>query len=105
MTAERARHYLSNLWQLWRDTEPQGRRAIAGAAFDRIEVLGLDLVIHTSAEAGQYGWAAVFGAEALEVPLSRYGRGERASTSVNPWVVARVTVAWQGRSSPLTTAL
>jgi hypothetical protein len=53
VTPELARHYRSNLWKLWQDTEPAGRRAIAGAAFDRIEVSGLDLVIHPSAEAEQ----------------------------------------------------
>ncbi len=38
---------LTNLSKLWQDTELAGRRAIAEAAFDRIEAMGLDLVIPT----------------------------------------------------------
>jgi hypothetical protein len=82
VTAERARHYLRNLWQLWEDTEPEGRRAIAGAAFERIEAIGLDLVIHPSAEAERYGWGTVFGPDPLEYRLRRYGRGERGRPSL-----------------------
>jgi hypothetical protein len=43
-----------------RDTEPAGRRAIAEAAFDRIDAMGLDLVLHPSAEAERYGWSEAF---------------------------------------------
>ncbi len=81
VTPESARYYLSNLWDLWRDTEAEGRRAIAEAAFDGIEAMGVSLTLHPSAEAQRYGWAEAFGPGLLEVALagsiSRYGRGER----------------------------
>lgn len=77
VTPERARHYLANLWKLWEDTEPEGRRAIAESAFDRIEAIGIDLVLHPSAEAERYGWAAAFGPGPLMCTISQSGRGER----------------------------
>jgi hypothetical protein len=48
VTPAKARHYLANLWELWQDTEPEGRRAIAEAAFDRIDAIGIDLVVHSA---------------------------------------------------------
>jgi hypothetical protein len=39
VTPAEARHYLANLWELWQDTEREGRRAIAEAAFDRIDAI------------------------------------------------------------------
>jgi hypothetical protein len=77
VSAERARHYLEHLSELWADTEPEGRRAIAEAAFDSIEALGTDLVVHPSAEAERHGWSEAFGSEPLVCTISRYGRGER----------------------------
>jgi hypothetical protein len=64
------------------DTEPEGRRALAEAAFDRIDALRLSLSVYPSAEAEKYGWAAAFRRGVLEVSLAssigRYGRGERS---------------------------
>ena len=77
VTAALARHYLSNLAELWRDTQPEGRRAIAEAAFDRIDALGPDLIVHPSAEAERYGWSEAFGSEPLVCSIGCYGRGER----------------------------
>ena len=77
VTPDAARHYLENPSKLWDDTEPEGRRAIAEATFDRIEAVGLDLIVHPSADAEQYGWSDAFGAEPLVCSISRYGRGER----------------------------
>jgi hypothetical protein len=71
-------HYVSNPSVLWKETDALGRRAIAEAAFDRIEALGLDLVIHPSAEAERYGWSDAFGPDPLVCTISRSGRGERA---------------------------
>jgi hypothetical protein len=51
VTADLARFYLANPAELWNDTPPEGRRAIAEATFDRVEAVGLDIVIHPSAEA------------------------------------------------------
>jgi len=57
----------------------EGRRAIAAAAFDHIEAVGLNLLLHSSVEAERYGLPIAFGPDPLEVPPSRYGRGERVS--------------------------
>lgn len=77
VTVAIAHHYLNNLAELWRDTQPEGRRAIAEAAFDRIDALGVDLIVHPSAEAERYGWSEAFGSEPLACSISRSGRGER----------------------------
>jgi hypothetical protein len=79
VTPAKARDYLANLWKLWQNTEPEGQRAIAEAAFDRIDALGLDLIVHPSAEAERYGWSEAFGSEPLVCSISRSGRGERSS--------------------------
>jgi len=79
VTPAKARHYLANPWKPWEDTEPEGRRAIAEAAFDRIDAVGLDLIVHPSAEAERYGWSDAFGSEPLACSISRSGRGERSS--------------------------
>jgi hypothetical protein len=39
--------------------------------------MGVDLVIHLSAEAERYGWSEAFGSEPLVYSISRSGRGER----------------------------
>jgi len=77
VTPERARHYLANLSELWAGTEPKGQRAIAEAAVDRIEAVGLDLVIHPSAEPERGGLSDGFGSQPLVHSFGRYGRGER----------------------------
>ena len=76
VTTREVRRYLTDLPKLWRDTDAEGRRAIAEAAFDRIDAMGLDLVIHPSAEAERYGWSEAFGSEPLVYSISRSGRGE-----------------------------
>ncbi len=53
----------------WNPTEWPGQRAIAGATFDRIEGIGLDLVIHPSAEAERCGWSEAFGSEPVVYSL------------------------------------
>ena len=77
VTARDVRRYLTDLPKLWRETEPEGRRAIAEAAFDRIDAMGLDLVLHPSAEAERFDWSEAFGSEPLMYSNSRSGRGER----------------------------
>jgi DNA invertase Pin-like site-specific DNA recombinase len=77
VSPESVRYYLANPSKLWEDTEPEGRRAIAEATFDRIEAIGLDLVVHPSAEAERYGWSEAFGSEPLMCSISHSGRGER----------------------------
>lgn len=46
-----ARRYMADLPRLWRTTGPEGRPAIATAAFERIDAIGLDLVLHLTPEA------------------------------------------------------
>jgi hypothetical protein len=77
VTARDVRRSLTDLPKLWRETDPAGRRAIPEAAFDRIEAMRLDLVIHPSAEAERYGWSEAFGSEPLVYSISHSGRGER----------------------------
>lgn len=77
VTREQARHYLANPSELWKVTEPEGQRAIAVATLDRIEAVGLDLVIHPGAEAEHYGWSRAFGSDPLVCSIGRSGRGER----------------------------
>jgi hypothetical protein len=72
--------HLENLWELWNETEPEGQRAIAESAIDHIEAVGLDLLIHPSAEAERYGLAEAFGSEPLVCSISQSGRGERSHT-------------------------
>lgn len=95
VTAVKARQYLTNLWRLWQDTEPEGRRAIAEAAFDRIDAVGLDLISYPSAEAERYGWSDAFGSEPLVCSTSRSGRGERSSAEPSQMIVRVVAM---GRS-------
>ena len=78
MTPAQVRHYLENLSQLWEDTEPEGRKAIAEAAFEQIDAVGLDVTVVPSAEAEHYGWAEAFGPDPLVCTIGRYGRGERS---------------------------
>ena len=85
VTAAVAHHYLANLAELWADTPSEGRRAIAEAAFDHIDALGIDLVIYPSAEAERYGWSEAFGSESLVCSISRSGRGERSGDDDIDW--------------------
>jgi DNA invertase Pin-like site-specific DNA recombinase len=73
---EVAAGYLMELSDTWRKAEGgRGRRLLAAALFDRIEVLGLrEATVHVSAEAARHGLAAVLPAELV---LSVSGRGER----------------------------
>jgi hypothetical protein len=96
VTAAVARHYLSKLSELWADTPSEGRRAIAGAAFDHIDALGIDLVIYPSAEAERYGWSEAFGSEPLVCSISRSGRGER-SRGHTIQVLVRIDAGGPGR--------
>jgi hypothetical protein len=90
VTVELARQYLANLARLWRDTTDEGKRAIAEAAFERIDALGLDLVIHPSAEAERYGWAEAFGPDPIVCSIGQSGRGERACASHTDLSVERI---------------
>ena len=82
-TAAEARAYLEDLPRLWRETDADGRRAIAEAVFERIDVLGVtDYTIHPTAEAVALGWADAFGPE-FTCSIGRSGRGGRTRASGN----------------------
>jgi hypothetical protein len=58
-TAAQARAYLESLPDLWAGTSDAGRRAIAEAVFERIDVLGVtDFTFALTARAKAYGWDA-----------------------------------------------
>jgi hypothetical protein len=77
-TAAEARAYLESLPKLWAKTSDAGRKAIAEAVFERIEVLGVtDYTFTLTASAKARGWDAAFGAGVAAVKEGRSGRGER----------------------------
>lgn len=80
---EEALAYLANLPRLWNEAAPERRQQIAGALFERIDVLGLkEATIHPSPEAMAHGWRAAWGDEILTGAYrGDYGRGERSWTS------------------------
>jgi uncharacterized protein HemY len=65
-----ARAYLESLPELWAKTSDAGRRAIAEAVFERIDVLGAtDYAFTLTAHAKAHGWDAAFGAGDPHHPL------------------------------------
>lgn len=74
--------YLAQLPELW-DDAPVGRRALAEALFERVEVIGLASVqIHPTS------WALDRGlAEAFRTGSGGYGRGERGRAEPNRLIV------------------
>lgn len=84
VTAGEARDWCEQLATLWRDTTTAGRRAIAEAVFERIEVLGVQTygLVPTPA-AIAHGWDAAFGPGVVSSSISQSGRGERPSASTN----------------------
>ena len=83
-TAEEVRAYLEDLPRLWRETDTDGRRAIAEAVFERIDVLGVtDYSITPTPDAIAHGWDRAFGDTVIAGSIGRYGRGERISPATN----------------------
>jgi hypothetical protein len=79
-TAAESRAYLESLPVLWAKTSDAGRKAIAEAVFERIDVLGAtDYTFTLTAHAKARGWDAAFGAGVVAVKEGRSGRGERSS--------------------------
>lgn len=57
-SAEDATEFLRNLPELWDQAEPSGRKLLAEALFERIDVLGAGKAkLHPSASAQAQGWA------------------------------------------------
>jgi hypothetical protein len=81
-TAAEARAYLEELPKLWAKTSGAGRKSIAEAVFERIDVLGATGYTFTlTAHAKARGWDVAFGARDVAVTNGRSGRGERSHTS------------------------
>jgi DNA invertase Pin-like site-specific DNA recombinase len=100
-SAAEARAYLESLPDLWAATSDAGRKAIAEAVFERIDVLGAtDYTFTLTAAAKARGWDAAFGPGVLRLEQGgrgksptldsgdstheegRSGRGERDSTAL-----------------------
>ena len=79
-TAAEAVAYLRNLPALWDQAEGTGRKLLAEALFERVEVLGTRKVnIHPSASAIRYGWADAWRGVRLVVMVG--ARGLKTSIS------------------------
>ncbi len=75
-SATEARAYLESLPDLWAGTSDAGRKAIAEAVFERIDVLGAtDFTFTLTAAAKARGWDAAFGPGVLRLE-SQGGRGK-----------------------------
>ena len=80
-TAAEAREYLESLPELWAKTSDAGRKAIAEAVFERIDVLGVnDYTFTLTAAAKARRWDAAFGPGVLRVG-DQGGRGKTPSPS------------------------
>jgi hypothetical protein len=74
-TAAEARAYLESLPELWAKTSDAGRKAIAEAVFERIDVLGArEFTFTVTAAAKARGWDAAFGPGVLRLDAN-VGRG------------------------------
>lgn len=81
-TAAQAREYLESLPKLWDETTVDGRRAMAEAVFERIDVLGVtEYSIVPTADAIAQGWDLAFGRAAITCTIGHSGRGGRSSAA------------------------
>ncbi|HEX8938840.1 MAG TPA: hypothetical protein VF763_01645 [Candidatus Limnocylindrales bacterium] len=75
------RTYLESLPELWAKTSDAGRKAIAEAVFERIDVLGApDYTFTLTAAAKARGWNAAFGPGVLTLESKVVGAKPRART-------------------------
>ncbi len=75
-TPEEAVESLRELPELWDDAEPSGRRLLAEALLDRIDVLGARKVkLHPSASAKAQGWDVAWNGARLVVMVGARGAG------------------------------
>ena len=89
-TREEAIEFLRNLPGLWDEAEPSGRKLLAEALFERIDVLGAGKAkLHPSASAKAQGWAEAWNGARLVVMVG--ARGLKTS----------ISFSWSGgRSQP-----
>ncbi len=80
LTPEEAIESLRELPQLWNDAEPSGRKLLAEALFERIDILGTRKVrLHPSASAKAQGWDRAWNGARLVVMVG--ARGVRPTLS------------------------
>ena len=82
MNPQRALDWLFKLPMPWAKAEDSGRRLLTEALFEKVEVLGLNVVeIHPTPEADAHGWSDAFGPDPLLLDIGALvhndGRGER----------------------------
>ena len=81
-TAAEATEYLGDLPRLWEEAEGSGRRLLAEALFERIDVLGAGKVhLHPSASARAQGWAEAWDGARLVVMVGARGFEPPTSSS------------------------
>ena len=81
-TAAEAAAYLGDLARLWEEAEGTGRKQLAEALFERIDVLGTRTVqLHPSASATAQGWAAAWNGARLVVMVGARGFEPPTSSS------------------------
>jgi len=74
LTREEAIESLRELPQLWNDAEPSGRKLLAEALFERIDILGTRKVkLHPSASAKAQGWDRAWNGARLVVMVGARG--------------------------------
>jgi DNA invertase Pin-like site-specific DNA recombinase len=79
-SAEEATEFLRNLPGLWDQAEPSGRKLLAEALFERIDVLGAGKAkLHPSASAQAQGWAEAWNGARLVVMVGARGVGATLS--------------------------
>ena len=90
-TADEVTEFLRNLPTLWDEAEPSGRKLLAEALFERIDVLGAGKAkLHPSASAQAQGWAEAWNGARLVVMVGARGVGPptyqlcRRAASVGP---------------------
>jgi hypothetical protein len=74
LTREEAIESLRELPELWDDADPSGRRLLAEALFERIDILGTRKVrLHPSASAKAQGWDIAWDGARLVVMVGARG--------------------------------
>jgi DNA invertase Pin-like site-specific DNA recombinase len=108
-TAAEARAYLESLPDLWDKTSDAGRKAIAEAVFERIDVLGVsDYTFTLTAAAKARGWDAAFGPGVLRVEEESHSSRVKTSGTGSGTDLLSVKEGRSGRGerhSPATTDL
>ena len=94
LTATEIVDYTRSLPRLWADAGPQGRQALVGAIFGRLDVLGFQrLEYELTPDAIDLGLDAALPAVIeLESKIGEFGRGERSQTSSTD---LNVPAAWR----------